>query len=409
MLVESIRMALAALIANKMRAALTTLGVVIGISTVLMMGWFLSGLDNALEKTLDIFADDVLYVDRWDWTGGNWLEARNRKPITMAQYQQVRDRVQHAEYVVPSASRNASKVQYGDLVLNSTMLMGAGADYTHIIGNTLASGRFFNEVEDNTGSSVAVLGPQIAENLFPNGDPIGKTIRINGLPFVVIGTTPKRGALGMDFVDRQIIIPLRRFFGLFPNERDVTVCVKAGGVEKMEELRYEVIGVMRQIRRLTPDAKDDFAVNEQKAFREQMDQLRVIVFGVGLAMTGLSFLVGSIGIMNIMFVSVTERTKEIGIRKALGATRRSILVQFLVESVMLCLMGAVVAFALTSLSALAISTFAADSGLNFLSATIPPSQIVVAVVVSVSVGVLAGIIPAFRGARMDPVDALRAE
>jgi putative ABC transport system permease protein len=147
-------------------------------------------------------------------------------------------------------------------------------------------------------------------------------------------------------------------------------------------------------------------VNEQEQFREQADQLRLVVWGVGLAMTGLSFLVGSIGIMNIMFVSVTERTKEIGIRKAIGATRRSILTQFLVEAVLLCLMGAVVGFGITQLVAYIAAT---SLDISFLSPVIPVSQIIIAAVVSVFVGVLAGIVPAFRAARMDPVEALRAE
>lgn len=402
-------MAVAALTQNKLRAVLTTLGVVIGISTVLLMGWFLSGLDNALEQTLSIFGDDVLYVDKWDWTGETWMESRNRQPITMDQYQRAKQRIRTAQYVVPSSQRNARQVKYGDLLLEGVPVMGAGAEYTNVIGNSYTAGRFFNETEDAGGASVAVLGPQVAENLFPDGNPIGRTIRVNGLPFTVIGTMPKRGALGMDFVDRQIIVPLRRFFALFPDERDVTICVKAGGTDKLEEVRYETIGVMRGVRRVAPGAKDDFAVNEQQAFRQQMDQLRVIVFSVGIAMTGLSFLVGSIGIMNIMFVSVTERTKEIGVRKAMGATRISILIQFLVEAVMLCLIGSLIAFVITSLLALAGSSVAEGLGVTFLAPTLPASQIGVAILVSVIVGVLAGIIPAFRGARMDPVDALRSE
>ncbi len=409
-ILESIKMAVAALNANKLRAVLTTLGVVIGIGTVLMMGWFLAGLDSALEQTLSIFGDDVLYVAKWDWTGENWLASRNRSDISFNQYQQFKQRMRTAEYVVPTADAGAKKVQFGDLQMNGTVIMGAGFEYSHIVGDAIARGRFFNEIEDENALPVAVLGQQIEENLFPNVDPIGKTIRIEGMPFLVVGTMPKRGALGADFLDRQIIIPLRRFFGLFSKARDLTICVKAGGADKLENVRYEAIGVMREVRSLAPEQKNDFAVNEQKEFRQQMDQLRVIVFGVGIAMTGLSFLVGSIGIMNIMFVSVTERTKEIGVRKALGATRRSILMQFLVEAVFLCLTGSLIAFIFTSIVALIGSQVLREqAGITFLSSTLPLSQIVVAIIVSVIVGVLAGIIPAFRGARMDPVEALRAE
>jgi putative ABC transport system permease protein len=318
----------------------------------------------------------------------------------------VKQRLHGAQYVIPTAQRGVDKLQYGDLQLNSGTVEGVTHEYVGMIGGALNAGRFFNEVEDNAGSAVAVLGSKIVDNLFPNTDPIGKTIRIDGLPYTVIGTMPKRGSLGVDFVDEQIIIPIRRLFAQYGNRMRIVIDVKAGGTDRLDDVKYETIGVMREVRSLAPGTKDDFAVNTQQAFRAQSDQLRYIVWGVGLAMTGLSFLVGSIGIMNIMFVSVTERTKEIGVRKALGATRRSILLQFLVEAVALCMFGSVIAFFLTS----AITYAAATSfDISFLSKTVPFSQIVTAIIVSVLVGVLAGIIPAYRGARMDPVEALRAE
>jgi len=403
-------MALAALSSNKLRAMLTTLGVVIGITTVLLMGWFLAGLDNALEQTLSIFGDDILYIDKYDWTGGNWMENRNRPNITYDQFLKVRERIQTAEVVVPTVRRGTEKVQYGDLQLVDMVLMGVGVDYGPIIGNAISDGRFFNETEDNTGAAVAVIAKNLTDNLFPNIDPIGRKIKIDGLPFTVIGTIAKRGSLGFDNVDDQIFIPIKKFFSVYGNSSRVVITVKAGGVDKLEDVTYETIGVMRQVRSLGPGEKDNFAVNTQQAFRDQSAQLRTIVFGVGIAMTGLSFLVGSIGIMNIMFVSVTERTKEIGIRKALGATRKSILAQFLVEAVALCMVGSVIAFLVTALFAWLGSIWLKDQfDITFLSSTVPLSQIVVAIVVSVIVGILAGILPAYRGARMDPVDALRAE
>jgi putative ABC transport system permease protein len=409
-LLESIKMALAALNSNKLRAMLTTLGVVIGITTVLLMGWFLAGLDNALEQTLAIFGDDILYVDKFDWTGEKWMESRNRPNITYAQYEQVKQRIKSAVAVVPTVRRGADRVQYGDLQLNDMTLMGVGADYSRIIGGAISEGRFFNETEDNAGASVAVIAKNISDNLFPNIDPVGRKFKIGGLPFTVIGTIPKRGSLGFDDVDNQILIPIKKFYSAYGNTSRVVITVKAGSIDKLDDVKYETIGVMRQVRSLAPGAKDDFAVNTQQAFRDQSATLRSVVFGVGIAMTGLSFLVGSIGIMNIMFVSVTERTKEIGIRKALGATRSSILAQFLVEAVALCMVGSVIAFAITALLAWGGSIWLRNEyDITFLSATVPLSQIVVAIIVSVLVGVLAGIFPAYRGARMDPVDALRAE
>lgn len=405
-LYESIKMAVAALAANKLRAVLTMLGVVIGITFVLLMGWLLGGLDNALEQTLAIFGDDILYVDKYDWGSNKWFEERNRKDISYQQYLKVKDRIHSAEYVIPTAQRGGAEVRHDDLQINSAMIVGVTNDYIQMLGGNLAEGRFFNELEDESGGLVAVVAYNIAQNLFPNGDPVGRTITIEGLPFTVVGTMPKRGTMLAGFVDDQVIIPVRRFFSLYGNRSRVVINVKAGGVKNLENVKYETIGVLREVRSVAPGMPNDFAVNEQEQFRQQADQLRLVVWSVGLAMTGLSFLVGSIGIMNIMFVSVTERTKEIGIRKAIGATRRSILTQFLVEAVLLCLMGAVVGFGITS----AVAYFAATSlDVSFLQPTIAGSQIAIAVLVSVVVGVLAGIIPAFRAARMDPVEALRAE
>lgn len=424
-LYESIRMALAALAANKLRAVLTTIGVVIGIFFVLLMGWVLGGLDKAVADSFAFFGDDILYVDRFNWDGSvSWEEQRNRKSIDYIQYEQVKERLQSAEYVVPTVDRFSTDVRHGDLQLQGTMVYGTNEEYIAMYGGNLAEGRFFTGQEAQLGSGVVVLGFNVADNLFPNGNSLGQSIRIDGRPFTVIGVMPKRGTMLFDFVDNTAYIPIRRYFNIYGRRAGVTIGVKAGGRENLENVRYETIGVMRAVRSLGPDEENDFGVNSQEMFTDAIGQLSFMVWAVGLFMTGLSFLVGSIGIMNIMFVSVTERTREIGIRKAVGARRRSIMTQFLVESVLLCLMGAAIGLLLTSLiawfkdevvsgviAALALVGWADPEttvNLSFLSSTIPPTQIFFAVLVAIVVGVLAGVIPAFRAARLDPVEALRA-
>ncbi len=405
-LIESIRMAIAALASNKLRAMLTTLGIVIGITTVLLMGWFIAGLNSVVDDTLSMFGDDILYVDRFDWTATDWLAQRNRKPITMAQYTEARRRIAGAEYVIPATRLMARSVRYGDLELTNTVVTASTADYVHSMGGSVASGRFFSDVEDQGGASVAVIGAMVADNLIPGGDPIGRVIRVNGLPFTVVGVLPKRAILGDNSPDNQIVVPIRRVLSMPGSLRSLIIMVKAGSTDRLEDVKYETIGAMRQIRSVPPGADDDFGVNSQETFRVFIDAIRMSVFTVGLALTGLSFLVGTIGIMNIMFVSVTERTKEIGIRKAVGATRKRILMQFLIESVMLSAMGAVVATALTSV----IVVFTKKAlDLDFLSSTVPLSQVQIAILVTAVVGVLAGVIPAIRASRLDPVEALRAE
>ena len=277
-------------------------------------------------------------------------------------------------------------------------------------GGNVKEGRFFSEIEEQSGGFVVAIGANVAKSLFPKGDAVGRVVKIEGIPFTVIGVMPKRGSLLADMVDDQLLIPIKRFFGLYGNGIRVVINVKAGGVDRVEDVRYATLGAMREVRSIGLGQRDDFSINTQDQFRKQSDQLRAIVWGVGLVMTGLSFLVGSIGIMNIMFVSVVERTKEIGIRKAIGATRSSVLQQFLVESILLCLIGTAIGVVLTSAVAYA-GSYAAEKywEIDVLDSTISISQLILAAVVSVAVGVLAGIIPAFRASRLDPVEALRAE
>ena len=424
-LFESMKIALAALNANKLRSALTTIGVVIGIFFVLLMGWVLGGLDTALTDSFAFFGDDILYVDRFNWGGGvSWDQQRNRKPIDYNQFERVKQRLHSAEYVVPTTNHFSMDVRHDDLQLQGIRVNGTTNQYIDMFAGNMKEGRFFTDMESQFGANVVVLGYNVDKNLFPNGGSIGQTIRIDGYPFHVIGILPKRGTALMDFVDNVAMIPIKRFFDVFGRRGGVTINVKAGGVEHLEDMRYETIGVMRAVRSLGPDQDNDFGVNSQEMFTDALKQFRFIVWGVGMFMTGLSFLVGSIGIMNIMFVSVTERTKEIGVRKAVGATHRSVLLQFIVESVFLCLVGAGIGLVFTSLiawfkepvvngiiSLLAlVGMVAPDTSvdLSFLTSTIPLTQVLYAVLVAVVVGVLAGVIPAFRAARLDPVEALRS-
>jgi putative ABC transport system permease protein len=406
-LIDNFTMAVAALVSNKLRASLTAGGVVIGVTFVLLMSWFLGGLDGALEDTLSIMGDDILYVDKFDWSGGgDWMEMRNRKDITYQQFLQAQRRITTAEYVVPTASKGNVELRYGDLRMRGMNVFGTTYQYIETIGGNVKEGRFFTETEDESGAHLAVIGSHVEENLFPDGNAVGRTIRVQGIPYTVVGTMPKRGTFMMDFVDKQVIIPLRRHFNQFGGRGRITINVKVGDPGRLEDVRYETIGVMRQVRSLEPGTKDDFAVNTQDAVRQQTEALRSAVFLVGVGLSAISAIVGAIGIMNIMFVSVTERTKEIGIRKAIGATRRSILSQFLIEAVLLGVVGAVLGVLLTAGVAYSVASVV---DLDFLKPVIPAKLVVWSVIIAIIVGAIAGIIPAFRAARLDPVDALRAD
>jgi putative ABC transport system permease protein len=411
-LLEGMKIAFSAIRSNKLRSGLTSLGVVIGIAFVIFMGWFLQGLDNAFESAIATLGTDVIYIDKFDWAGRkSWRETMGRPDVTVRQCEELVGRMQSAEAASIIARKWQSNIKYGNQNFNGMTIVGANSVYADIAAGVIKTGRFFSQVEDNYGANVAVVGNDIVKNVFGEGvDPIGQTIKIKGITFTVIGKIEKQSSMfAPPWIDNQVIIPIKGFLNIFGSTnkmKSISVAIKAGGEENVENTKMEAVGHMRQIRRLQPGEEDNFAVNETQAFRDSISSIRVGVWAVGIGLTTLSFIVGIIGIMNIMFVSVTERTKEIGIRKALGARRRSILFQFLVEASALCMLGAVIAFVLCAVVMFGITRM---EWASFLSPYIPPNLLLIATVVSIVVGVLAGMIPAMRASKLDPVEALRYE
>lgn len=406
---ESARIAYQAIAANKLRSILTSSGIVIGIFFVIMMGWFIDGLDNAFEKTINAIGTDMLYVDKWSWGGADdWRSVQKRKPVSYREAIEVGKKIKSAEMVEPHASKWGGKVSYGGNTLGSVSIVGITAPFVNTPVGNLKEGRFFSESEDIHSVEVVVLGYKVANAFFPDGSALGKTMRINGRKFLVIGVVNKRGTIITDFIDNQVFIPIQTFMGMFGTaRRGVQIAVKAGSQEMLDEVREETRAITRQVRNIQPGEKDDFTINESQMFRDEMGMIRIYVWGIGIGLTGLSFFVGIIGIMNIMFVSVTERTKEIGIRKALGAKNSSIMWQFLVESSTLCFCGALMGFIKCAIVIFSITSIFPD--VDFLTPYVPPHLLLIASLVSIFVGILAGLIPAYRASRLDPVEALRYE
>ncbi len=400
-----------ALRVNKLRSFLASLGVVIGISFVIIMGWAISGLDNALLDTFNMIGTDILYVDKWDWTGGKrWKEIRQRKSFTMQQANELCNRIKGAELTFINAREWRSSISYKSDEYSGTSIYGTTFELSLTPSGEIETGRYFSRFEDQIGANVIVLGHKVAETIFPNGDAVGKIVKIKGHKFKVIGTLTKQGTMLMDFIDNRSFMPLKTFLETFGSfGRSVMVGVKAGSEENLDNVREETRGLMRNIRNIRPGEEDDFSINESQTFKKNFEKLRIGVWSVGIGLSVLSFIVGIIGIMNIMFVSVTERTKEIGIRKAIGAKKRSIWTQFIVESTVLCILGAFIAFVLCSAVVFLVATYLTDyyPALSFLSPIIPFDLLYYATIVSLFVGILAGLLPAVRAASLDPVDALR--
>jgi putative ABC transport system permease protein len=411
---ESFRIATSSLRVNLLRSILTTAGVVVGVVLVVLMGWTINGLDAVWEQTISIIGKDMMYIDKWNWVGGgNWRKMEARKDISLDQALVLQQRMESAEEIIPLIRKWGGSVSLGNTSLRCSVT-GTTAAYGNTSAGTTLAGRFFNDIEERSADNVVVIGFNINKNLFPSQSAIGQSIKIAGIPYRIVGVIEKRGFLFMDFVDNEVFIPLHAFRGAYGFVgRSFSVGIKAGSERLLDIVRDEATGHMRSIRNTPPGDESDFSINEMKAFDQQAKNIRVGIWVVGMGLTLLAFIVGSIGIMNIMYVSVTERTKEIGVRKAIGARRSSILLQFLIESALLCLTGAVIAFPIAQLLVgsarfLAVSVFEMDWA-SVVSPIIPLDLLGIAVGVSIVVGLLAGLLPALKASGLDPVEALRSE
>lgn len=408
---ESFRIAFAQIRANKMRSVLTALGVIIGIVAVTLMGTAIKGIDRGFENSLAMLGDDVLYVQKWPWRGvEDWWNYQNRPPIRPEMAEQLNRVIEGTpnsllEVAVPVAGRGAT-VQAGANLVNGVTIIGTTDLYSRMLSADFSAGRLFNSTESAAGRLVCVLGFDVAEALFPGRTALDQTVRIKGQPFTVVGVIAKQGAfLGLFSFDSQAIIPLnayRKYFGFNANSSQLRVKVR--DKNRLIEAVEELTGAMRRVRGQLPGERDNFSVNQQQAFKEQLDPIKKGIAMAGLFITGLSLFVGAIGIMNITFVSVKERTKEIGTRKALGARRRTILLQFLIEAVSICLIGGVAGL---------ILTFGLAVGIKSVMPSLPIvfsfGLVVISMAVSVATGIISGFAPAWGASRLDPVVALRYE
>jgi putative ABC transport system permease protein len=407
---ESLRIAFAQIRANKMRSALTALGVIIGIVAVTLMGTAINGIDRGFQNSLSMLGDDILYVQKWPWGPvEDWWNYVGRPSIKNEHAAPLNRIIQSTpgsllEVAVPCVSQTGS-VKKNDNKVSNVYILGTTAEFARISNVDYREGRLFTETEASAGRLVCVLGYDVAEALFPGRSPLGDTVAIDGQPYAVIGVLVKQGAfLGLFSFDNQAVIPLNAYKRYYSARRDSELRVKITDKNRMSEAREELTGAMRRVRSQMPGERDNFSINEQQAFKSQLDPVKSGIAMVGLFITGLSLFVGAIGIMNITFVSVKERTKEIGTRKALGARRRTILLQFLIEAVAICLVGGVVGLALTSGVCLAIRAAMPSFPVVFSF-----NLVLVSLGVSVVTGVVSGFVPAWGASRLDPVEALRYE
>ncbi len=394
--------------ANKMRSTLATLGIVIGIVTVTLMGAAINGLNQAFIKSISALGADVFYVSQNSWlftgTYDDWLkDLRRHPPLRLKDAEALTQQLTLTAAVAPEAQYYAGTVKYKTRSANPVGIYGTTEAFLQIIGVGVAQGRFLTAADAQGGQPVCVIGSEVATNLFRSDPPIGARIKIQDQSFQVVGVMEKQGNILGWSLDNRVFIPIREFLTDIWNKPYIDLIdVKANGLAQLDEAREELRQTMRHIRHLKPDQPDDFSINQQDQFVKFFHQQTRTIAIIGLFVTSLSLFVGGIGIMNIMFVSVAERTREIGVRKAIGAKRRNILLQFLIEAACICLMGGLIGLGIAWGTTLAVSHFLFPAS---LSGTI----VVIALLVSLLTGVVSGFLPAWRAARMDPVEALRSE
>ncbi len=414
---ESCRIAGEQLRAHKFRSLLTALGVIIGVWAVISIGVAIDGLNRGFNKSLDLLGSDLLYVEKWPWRdlGDDWVFYRNRPAIQTdyaAQLNEIIAETPNSTLVIAvPVSGTQRGIGRNDLMAGGVNISGTNSEYAYTSTAKIEYGRFFTHPESISGQNVIVLGSQVAGALFPEGveRAIGGKVKISGLTYTVIGVLEEQGSfLAMMSMDNQAIMPLgslRKFHSSrrwWSGNNSIHVMKKPDA--SRDEARDEIIGAMRRIRGLMPDEPDDFEVNASDAIESSLGPLQTGLAIAGFAITGLSLFVGAIGIMNITFVSVKERTREIGTRRAIGARRSSILMQFLLEAVSICLLGGLVGLTSAYLTLLAVLYF-----LPWFLGVVSPVLITFAVLISIAVGIASGFVPALLASRLDPATALRHE
>jgi len=405
---ESFLFAFDALRQNKLRTMLSLLGVTIGIFTIIAVFSAVDTLRDNLQKSVDKLGNNSVYIQKWPWVSNGefpWWKYMQRPVPKLHDFEQLQKRSQTTAAISYEIYIDSRTIKYKSQTVDGAQIGAVTQDHNKVWTFDFADGRYFTDIESRTGSPVAVIGHDIANDLFPGGTAVGKQIKIMGKYVTIIGVLTKEGndMLG-NSDDKLVLVPLKFAGDIIDVQNEKygpQIVVRGKDGIPLEEVEGEMRGLMRSIHSLPPNQEDNFSLNEVTMLSNQLDIIFKVINTAGFFIGIFSILVGGFGIANIMFVSVKERTNIIGIQKSLGAKNYFILLQFLIESVILCLFGGCIGLGLVYLG-----TFAVKAAFD-LAIVLYMKNIIAGVGTSVAIGIISGIVPAYSASRLDPVEAIR--
>lgn len=406
-IIEVFRQAFDSIKANKLRSSLTLLAISVGVFAIISANTAVLVLDTYFKDTLSLMGGDVINVSKYPAISmgpTDWDKYRNRQDITIEQMERLDEFAESASGIGPNRSYNTTRVAYGEEQTEPNISIEGGN--TEFLANNaydIESGRNFTQSDIDYARPVTIIGADVVDALFESVEPLGKTIRVEGRPYTIIGVTEAKGNVFGNTLDRFVVIPYTHLAGLYGKNQNIGIQVRAGSVDKVADVIDDLTGILRAIRKVEPGEENDFEITTNESLGGVFDQFTGLLYMIGFVIGAIVLLGAGIGVMNIMLVSVTERTREIGVRKAVGATKKAIISQFLMESIAICQIGGIIGIII-------------GAGLGNAAALWLESNIVIpwgaavgGVIGMTIVGIIFGVYPAYKAAQLDPIESLRYE
>ncbi len=402
---QTIKMAFGALGSNKTRAALTLLAIVVGVFAVISASTAVKVIDNFFQNTMTLMGSDVISVTtRPMVVVGNHHGRTAREPITFRQFERYRDMAELSRAVSPNVNFRTTRIHYGDQSTEpNVQVRGSNEFWISNNAYSIEEGRDLTRDDVADGRPFVLIGSDVRDNLFRNRNAISQRIRIDGQFYTVVGVIEAKGTAFGESLDNFVLIPYTRLASIYGRERNIGLQIRAPSVMLINETVDEATGLLRIIRQVPPDRENDFEIETNETLRGVFDDFTGVLYLFGFVVGGIALLGAGIGVMNIMLVSVTERTREIGIRKAVGANRKSIVIQFLTEAVIVCQLGGLIGM---FLGILAGNILVIMMDTTFV---LPVFAIFAGIIGMTIIGVVFGVYPAWKAARLDPIESLRFE